>query len=116
VSYPVQRAAEAVYSERGKREVRERIDYYMTNAGIIREGLTKLGLKVFGGVNAPYVWVKTPAGVDSWSFFDRLLDRAKVVGTPGAGFGACGEGYLRLSAFGKRENVEEAIARIRSAL
>jgi LL-diaminopimelate aminotransferase len=116
VSYPVQRAAEAVYSERGKREVRERIDYYMTNAGLIRAGLTKLGLSVFGGVNAPYVWVKTPAGVDSWSFFDRLLDRAKVVGTPGAGFGACGEGYLRLSAFGKRENVEEAISRFRSAL
>ncbi len=116
VSYPVQRGAAAVYGERGRREVRERIEYYMTNAGIIREGLAKLGLKVFGGVNAPYVWVRTPPGVDSWSFFDRLLDRARVVGTPGAGFGACGEGYVRLSAFAKRESVEEAIARIRGAL
>jgi LL-diaminopimelate aminotransferase len=116
VSYPVQRAAEAVFSPSGQREVRERIEYYMANAAIIGEGLGKLGLEVFGGVNAPYVWVKTPAGVDSWTFFDRLLDRAHVVGTPGAGFGACGEGYLRLSAFGLRENVEEAVSRISSAL
>ena len=116
VSYPVQRGAEAIFTDRGRREIRERIDYYMANAKIIREGLTKLGLDVFGGVNAPYVWVKTPKGIDSWGFFDRLLDRAKVVGTPGAGFGACGEGYLRLSAFGKREHVEEAVRRIGTTL
>jgi len=116
VSYPVQRGAEAVFSARGQKEIRERIDYYMANAKIIREGLTKLGLDVFGGVNAPYVWVTTPKDIDSWGFFDRLLDRANVVGTPGAGFGACGEGYLRLSAFGKRENVEEAVRRIGKTL
>lgn len=116
VSYPVQRAAAAVYTPNGKREVRERIEYYMENAAIIRTGLEKLGLSVFGGKNAPYVWVKTPDGEDSWSFFDRLLERAKVVGTPGAGFGACGQGYFRLSAFGRRENVEEAVARISSTL
>ena len=116
VSYPVQRAAEAVFSARGQKEIRERIDYYMANAKIIRDGLTKLGLDVFGGVNAPYVWVKTPKGIDSWGFFDRLLDRANVVGTPGAGFGACGEGYLRLSAFGKRDNVEDAVTRIGATL
>jgi LL-diaminopimelate aminotransferase len=116
VSYPVQRGAEAVYSEGGRRQVRERVGYYMANARIIREGLRSIGLTVFGGVNAPYVWAKTPDGLSSWEFFDRLLSGAHVVGTPGAGFGACGEGYFRLSAFGKRDNVEEAVERIRTRL
>jgi LL-diaminopimelate aminotransferase len=116
VPYVVQRAAEAVYGERGRREVRERIDAYMANAGLIREGLAAAGLRVFGGVHAPYVWVKTPDGLSSWDFFDRLLSQAHVVGTPGSGFGACGEGYFRLSAFGRRENVEEAVERIRRRL
>ncbi|RMD84911.1 MAG: LL-diaminopimelate aminotransferase [Candidatus Dadabacteria bacterium] len=116
VSYVVQRGAEAVYSEEGRREVAERISYYMENARIIREGLERAGLQVFGGVNAPYVWVKVPPGQDSWGFFDRLLADAQVVGTPGAGFGACGEGYLRLSAFAFRDQVEEAIERIEAVL
>ena len=116
VSYPVQRAAEAVYTERGSAEVRERVEYYMTNAAIIREGLAAAGLTTFGGVNAPYVWAKTPAGSTSWDIFDRLLNDAHVVGTPGSGFGACGEGYFRLSAFGIREQVEEAVERIRTRL
>jgi LL-diaminopimelate aminotransferase len=116
VPYVIQRAAEAVYSNEGRDEVRQRIDYYMENARIIREGLSRLGLRVFGGVHAPYVWVRTPHGVSSWDFFDRLLEKAHVVGTPGAGFGACGEGYLRLSAFGRRENVEQAVERVRTRL
>ena len=113
-SYPVQRGAEAVYSQAGRAEVRERVDYYMENAGIIRTGMAALGLEVYGGVNAPYVWVKTPRGLESWEFFDVMLKRAGVVGTPGAGFGSCGEGYFRLSAFGKRDQVEEAVDRIRN--
>lgn len=112
VSYPVQRGAEAVYSPTGAKEVQAHIDYYMENAAIIRAGLAKAGFKTFGGVNAPYVWMKAPAGLDSWQFFDALLARANVVGTPGSGFGSCGEGYLRLSAFGIREKVEEAVDRI----
>jgi LL-diaminopimelate aminotransferase len=96
VSYPVQRGAAAIYTDAGRREVRANIDYYMTNAGIIREGLAKAGLEVHGGVNAPYVWVRTPNSLGSWEFFDLLLSKANVVGTPGAGFGACGEGYFRL--------------------
>ena len=112
VSYPVQRAAEAIYSETGRKEVQANIDYYMANAGIIRAGLAKAGFYTFGGVNAPYVWMKTPNGLDSWQFFDALLSQANVVGTPGSGFGSCGEGYLRLSAFGFREKVEEAVGRI----
>ena len=116
VSYVVQRGAEAVYSEEGRCEVAERVGYYMDNARVIREGLAAAGLSVFGGVNAPYVWVKTPDGEDSWGFFDRLLHQAHVVGTPGAGFGACGEGYLRLSAFGFRDQIEEAVERIRASL
>ncbi|MFP6627296.1 MAG: LL-diaminopimelate aminotransferase [Deltaproteobacteria bacterium] len=113
-SYPVQRGAEAVYSQAGRAEVRERVDYYMENAGIIRTGMAGLGLEVYGGVNAPYVWVKTPRGLGSWEFFDLMLEKAGVVGTPGAGFGSCGEGYFRLSAFGKRDQVEEAVDRIRN--
>jgi len=116
VSYPVQRAAAAVFSPEGSKAVKVNVDYYMENARIIREGLGKAGYQVYGGVNAPYIWVKLPAGVGSWQFFDRLLNEANVVGTPGAGFGSCGEGYLRLSAFGFRENVEEAVERVEKKL
>jgi LL-diaminopimelate aminotransferase len=116
ISYPVQRGAEAIYSEEGRKEVQANIDYYMANAGLILEGLSKAGLTTFGGINAPYVWLKTPGGLDSWQFFDELLEKAHVVGTPGSGFGAHGEGYFRLSAFGIREKVEEAIERITATL
>lgn len=113
VSYPVQRAAAAVYTEEGWRQTRENIAYYMENARIIREGLSAAGFSVFGGVNAPYIWLKAPAGMSSWAFFDRLLRECHVVGTPGSGFGPSGEGFLRLSAFGNRDDVAEAVARIR---
>lgn len=113
VSYPVQLAAAACYSAEGKQQVRALIDYYMQNAKLIREGLTVLGYQVYGGVNAPYIWMKTPDGVASWDFFDLLLNKANVVGTPGSGFGAAGEGYFRLSAFGMRDNVEEALVRFK---
>jgi LL-diaminopimelate aminotransferase len=113
VSYPVQRAAEAVYSADGKPQVRSIIEFYLENARLIREGLAAAGLDVYGGVNAPYVWVKTPGNESSWEFFDRLLNEAHLVGTPGSGFGASGEGYFRLSAFNSRENVEEAVRRFR---
>jgi LL-diaminopimelate aminotransferase len=112
VSYPVQRAAEAVYSVAGKKQVRELVEFYLGNARLIREGLERAGLSVYGGINAPYVWLKTPGNESSWDFFDRLLTQAHVVGTPGSGFGASGEGYFRLSAFNSRENVEEAVARL----
>jgi len=115
IAYPVQRGAEAIYSEEGRKEVQANVDYYMANAKLIREGLGRAGFTTFGGVNAPYVWLKTPAGLDSWQFFDALIEKANVVGTPGSGFGACGEGYFRLSAFGIREKVEEAIERITKA-
>ncbi len=110
--YVIQRAAAAIYTEQGKKETRAVIDYYMNNARIIREGLTKVGLEVFGGVNAPYIWVKTPGGIGSWDFFDRLLEKANVVTTPGAGFGPSGEGYIRLTAFGDTESASEAVERI----
>ncbi|MCL5271447.1 MAG: LL-diaminopimelate aminotransferase [bacterium] len=113
VSYITQRAAEAVYSDEGRRQVRETIDFYMGNAKIIRKSLVALGLSVYGGVNAPYVWVKTPGGLTSWEFFDKLLGEAHVVGTPGSGFGQAGEGYFRLSSFNSRENVLEAMARLK---
>ena len=116
VSYPVQVAAAAVYSEEGKRQVKELIDYYMENARIIKEGLEKAGYKVFGGVNAPYIWLKTPGNMKSWDFFDKLLNEAHVVGTPGAGFGAGGEGYFRLTGFGSRERTQIALERIRTRL
>jgi LL-diaminopimelate aminotransferase len=116
VSYPIQKAAEAVFSPAGKKAVADNIAYYMENARIIREGLAAAGLTVYGGVNAPYIWLKTPAGLGSWEFFDKLLNEAHVVGTPGAGFGTCGEGYFRLSAFGIRENVVEAVSRIKAEL
>ncbi|MEI6830823.1 MAG: LL-diaminopimelate aminotransferase [Synechococcaceae cyanobacterium ELA445] len=115
VSYIVQRGAEAVYSPEGQAQVKALIDFYMGNAAIIRRELTAAGLEVFGGQQAPYVWLKTPSGLDSWGFFDKLLGQAHVVGTPGSGFGAAGEGYFRLSAFNSRANVEEAMARIAAA-
>jgi LL-diaminopimelate aminotransferase len=113
VSYPVQKAAQAVYSDEGWPQVREVIDYYMDNARIIREGLTAAGIQCFGGVNAPYIWLKTPEGMSSWDFFDKLLTECHVVGTPGSGFGPSGEGYFRLSAFGDKENVVKAVDRIK---
>lgn len=112
-SYLVQVGAAASYTEQGKAEVQASIAYYLANATLMREGLSALGLRVFGGVNAPYVWTRTPDGVSSWDFFDQLLEQAHVVVTPGSGFGAQGEGYFRLSAFAKRDQVEEAIARVR---
>ncbi|MCY7368215.1 MAG: LL-diaminopimelate aminotransferase [Chamaesiphon sp.] len=112
VSYIVQRGAEAVYSPEGKAQVKELVGFYMENAKIIRQELTAAGLEVHGGINAPYVWVKTPAGLSSWDFFDKLLTNCHVVGTPGSGFGAAGEGYFRISAFNSRANVEEAMKRI----
>jgi len=112
VSYIVQRGAEAVYSEAGKAQIKQLIDFYMENAQIIREKLTAAGFTVYGGTNAPYIWLQTPHGLSSWDFFDKLLHTANVVGTPGSGFGAAGEGYFRISAFNSRENVEAAMKRI----
>jgi LL-diaminopimelate aminotransferase len=114
-SYVSQRAATAIYTPEGKAQTRETIDYYLRNAETLRTGLESAGLKVFGGVNAPYVWIKTPAGVDSWRFFDELLHKCHVAGTPGSGFGPCGEGYIRLTAFNTYENTVEAVKRIRDA-
>ena len=116
VSYPVQAGAVAVFSEEGKKQIKESIDYYMENARIIREGLQDAGYTVFGGVNAPYIWMKTPNRMGSWEFFDKLMAKAHVVGTPGAGFGANGEGYFRLTAFGTRENTLQAIERIKTRM
>jgi LL-diaminopimelate aminotransferase len=116
VSYPVQRGAAAVYSPQGRQQVRETIAFYLANARLVREALTQLGLQVYGGVNAPYVWLKTPGNLSSWDFFDKLLQQAHLVGTPGSGFGACGEGYFRLSAFNSRANVEEAVKRFAKIL
>jgi len=113
VSYPVQKAAAAVYSEEGKKEVSEVIAYYMENARIMKESLTRAGYEVFGGVNAPYIWARTMNGMSSWDFFDKLLNEANVVGTPGSGFGPAGEGYFRFSAFAGRENTIEAMERIK---
>ena len=112
VSYIVQRGAEAVYSEEGKTQVKGLIEFYLENAKIICSQLQAAGLTVYGGVNAPYVWVQTPTGLSSWDFFDKLLQNCNVVGTPGSGFGAAGEGYFRISAFNSRENVNEAMKRI----
>ena len=115
VSFPVQRAAAAIYTDEGKKQVKGLIDFYMNNAKLLREGLTEAGFEIYGGVNAPYVWMKTPDGVSSWDFFDKLLGESHIVGTPGSGFGAAGEGYFRLSAFNSLENTQEAIARIKKA-
>jgi LL-diaminopimelate aminotransferase len=114
VSYPVQKAAAAVYSEQGQKEVKQIIDYYMENARIMRESLAEAGFTVYGGKNAPYIWVKTKNNTKSWDFFDQLLTGINVVGTPGSGFGPAGEGYFRFSAFADRENVLEAMARIKT--
>lgn len=112
VSYVVQRAAEAVYTEDGQKEIQKNICYYKENAKRMREGLKEAGFTIFGGVNSPYIWLKVPEGLTSWEFFDELLEKAHVVGTPGVGFGACGEGYFRLTAFNTKENTEEAMKRI----
>ncbi|HPR31238.1 MAG TPA: LL-diaminopimelate aminotransferase [Prolixibacteraceae bacterium] len=114
VSYPVQKAAAAIYTPEGKKEVVETIAYYMENARIMRENLQAAGYTVFGGVNAPYVWVKTKSGMKSWDFFDKLLHEVHVVGTPGSGFGPSGEGYFRFSAFAERASVIEAMKRVKS--
>jgi len=114
--YVVQRAAAAIYSPKGRAQVMESIAYYMNNAKVIREGLTSAGFECFGGVNAPYIWVKTPHGMGSWDFFDLVLDRANVATTPGAGFGPSGEGFIRLTAFGEAEATREAVERVKAVL
>ncbi|MDD6667346.1 MAG: LL-diaminopimelate aminotransferase [Lachnospiraceae bacterium] len=111
--YIVQRAGEAVYSDQGQKEVKEEVAYYMRNAHTIKAGLADAGFEVYGGINAPYIWLKTPEKMTSWEFFDYLLDKAHVVGTPGAGFGPSGEGYFRLTAFGSYENTLAALERIK---
>jgi LL-diaminopimelate aminotransferase len=113
VSYPVQKAAAAIYTEKGKKEVKEVVNYYLENARIMIQSLKEAGYKTFGGINAPYVWVKTKNDMKSWDYFDKLLNEANVVGTPGSGFGPSGEGYFRFSAFADRANVIEAMERIK---
>jgi len=115
VPYVIQRAAEAVFSPEGRKQTEDQVAYYMANADLVRQGLGDAGFTVFGGEHAPYVWVRTPDGLSSWDCFDRLLERAHVVCTPGSGFGASGEGYVRISAFNHREKVEEAVERILKA-
>lgn len=112
--YIIQRAGEAVYSQAGKAQLKEQVAYYMKNAAVIKEGLDAAGYEVFGGVNAPYIWLKTPGQMSSWDFFDYLLEKANVVGTPGSGFGPSGEGYFRLTAFGSYENTVAALERIKA--
>jgi LL-diaminopimelate aminotransferase len=112
VSYPVQRAAEALYSEEGRKQVRALVDHYMGNAHILANAAKKIGLEIFGGTNAPYIWVKTPDGLTSWEMFDRMLHDINVVITPGSGFGSNGEGYIRISAFNSRENAQEVARRM----
>ena len=116
VPYIIQKASAAVYTPEGRQQVREAVDFYMENARIIRDGLVAVGLTVYGARNAPYIWVKTPPGLGSWQLFDKLLNEAHVVSTPGAGFGPSGEGYLRLTAFGQRAQTVEAVERIRTRL
>ncbi len=113
VNYITQRAVEAVYSEEGQKQIKETLAYYQRNAKTIFDGLTEAGFKCFGAVNSPYVWLKTPDGKTSWEFFDELLEKCNVVGTPGSGFGAAGEGYLRLTAFGNHDKTVEAVDRIK---
>lgn len=115
-SYITQRAAEAIYSPEGKKQIKETIAYYMENARIMREAFAEMGIKTYGGENAPYIWVKTPEGMTSWDFFDALLAEANVVGTPGVGFGPAGEGYFRFTAFGQKEDCIEAMARVKAWL
>jgi len=112
VSYITQAGAAAVYTKQGKKQIKETIDIYMGNAKLIRETLGEVGYTVYGGVNAPYIWLKTPEGTGSWEFFDKLLNEAHVVTTPGAGFGATGEGFVRLTSFGQPDDVKEALERI----
>lgn len=114
VSYVTQKAAEAVYTEEGQKEIKENINYYLENAKIIKEGLESAGFTVYGGTNAPYIWLKVPENYTSWEFFDYLLEKVNIVGTPGSGFGPSGEGYFRLTAFGSRENTIQAIERIKN--
>ena len=116
VPYVIQKGAAAVYTEEGQAQVRALVDHYMENARIIRDGLEAAGLTVYGGRNAPYIWLKTPRGLSSWDFFDKLLNEAHVVGTPGSGFGPTGEGYFRLTGFGSRAQTQEAIERIKTRL
>lgn len=111
-SYITQKGAAAIYTPEGQRQVKQLIDYYMENARLIREGLSKAGFEVYGGINAPYIWLKTPNGMKSWDFFNKMLEEVNIVGTPGAGFGICGEGYFRLTSFGDRENTIKAMDRI----
>lgn len=114
-SYISQRGAAAIFTPEGQRQVKEAVDYYLTNAKVLREGLTEAGLEVYGGINAPYVWIKAAAGMSSWEFFDTLLEKCNVAGTPGSGFGPAGEGYFRLTAFNTLENTIEAVRRIKEA-
>lgn len=116
VSYVIQKGAAAVYTPEGRQQIKALVDYYMANAKIIREGLKSIGIEVFGGVNAPYIWLKTPNGMDSWAFFDKLLTEVNIVGTPGVGFGPSGQGYFRLTAFGNKENTVKAIERFKTKL
>lgn len=116
VPYIIQKGAEAIYSAAGQQQIKTLVDYYMENARIIREGLASAGLEAFGGVNAPYIWLKTPNNMDSWAFFDKLLTEVHIVGTPGTGFGPSGAGYFRLTAFGSKENTLQAIDRIKTKL
>ena len=113
-SYLVQRGAAAIYTSRGQKQIRETIDYYMKNAAMLLDGLKSIGIEAVGGINAPYVWLKTPDGLSSWEFFDRLLHDANVVGTPGVGFGPSGEGYFRLTAFSSHESTSEAVERLKA--
>ncbi len=116
VPYVIQKGAEAVYSSAGQQQVKELLSFYLENARLLREGLQSVGIKVYGGVDAPYVWLKTPQNMSSWDFFDRLLDKGHLVGTPGSGFGASGEGYFRLSAFNSRDNINEAVRRFQQVV
>jgi LL-diaminopimelate aminotransferase len=112
VSYIIQRAAEVLYSPEGREQVKALIEHYLGNAKVLRTGAKKAGLKVFDGVNAPYIWVRTPKGITSWQAFDQILGQAQVVITPGSGFGSKGEGYIRISAFNSRANAEEVARRL----
>lgn len=112
----VQDGALAVFSEKGLTESRKLVEYYMTNARLIKEGLESIGLTAFGGTDAPYIWLKTPGGMTSWDFFDKLLSETGVIGTPGSGFGPAGEGYFRLSAFGHHEDIKDAVESIKTNL
>ena len=116
VSYPIQRGAAAVYTPEGKEQVRGLVDFYLGNARLLKDGLEAAGFTVYGGVNAPYVWIKTPNGMSSWEFFDELLSKSHIVGTPGSGFGAAGEGFFRLSAFNSLENTQKALERIQKSV